>query len=538
MAPRLTLPALAAALLAAVVLYLCLFSHLGALGLVGPDEPRYAWVARAMVEERDWVTPHLYGKPWFEKPPLYYWAAAAAFRAFGVNEFAARSPSALAALLTALVLTWAALRHYGTTTAWATLLIFTTSVGVLGFARAASTDMVFAATLAFGMIAALDAVQIPRTEENSRSRLLSLILFGAWLGAATLAKGPAAIVIAGGSAGLWAVATRRWRDAFRLLHFAAVVSFCIVALPWYVLCALRNPGFTRAFLFLHNVERYLTPAFRHVQPWWFFGPVLVLGLLPWTALLAGTARHGWKQFRESGWQNSPGFFLACWAVFPVLFFSFSQSKLPGYVLPSIPPLVLLLGRSAVRSAGEDERFAGWLLAAVGGSWVALALSANYWLKRLPAEWVSENYARIIYCVSMTAATGAVIALCALLKKPWTALVLSAALTAGLIEVANRQFLPGLDPYLSARQAGQHFARLQERQAGLAVFRLPRSWHFSLNFYLEQELPEWTAANARDTLVYTNEAGVMELTRLGRKIQVVDRPSPGIVLALVGCPECR
>src|ERR1043166_770403 len=93
-------------------LYVCYFSHLGAIGFVGPDEPRYAWIARAMVETGDWVTPRLYGKPWFEKPTLYYWAAAASFRLFGESEAAARLPCALSALLATLALAWLAARAY------------------------------------------------------------------------------------------------------------------------------------------------------------------------------------------------------------------------------------------------------------------------------------------------------------------------------------------------------------------------------------------------------------------------------------------
>src|SRR5271165_295820 len=101
----------------------CLFSGLGALGLVGPDEPRYMSIARAMLQSGDWVTPRLHGQPWFEKPVMYYWAAAAAFRVFGVDEFAARLPAALAALLATAAMTWAALRSYGLDAAWLTLLM-------------------------------------------------------------------------------------------------------------------------------------------------------------------------------------------------------------------------------------------------------------------------------------------------------------------------------------------------------------------------------------------------------------------------------
>ena len=117
--------------------------------MIGPDEPRYASIARAMAETGDWVTPRLDGQPWFEKPVLYYWGAAAAFRLFGVNDFSARLPSAIFATLAALALAWLARKIYGSGTAWAVLLIFPTCVGVFAFARAGTTDMPFSASLAF-----------------------------------------------------------------------------------------------------------------------------------------------------------------------------------------------------------------------------------------------------------------------------------------------------------------------------------------------------------------------------------------------------
>ncbi len=139
-----------------VVLYVCLFSGLGALGLIGPDEPRYAAIARAMPETHDWVTPRLWGAPWFEKPVLYYWAAGIAMRIFGAGEFAARLPSAMAALLAVLAVAWTALRSYGIGAAWYTLLMLPTSVAMIGFARAATPDMVFAGLLTAAMAVASD----------------------------------------------------------------------------------------------------------------------------------------------------------------------------------------------------------------------------------------------------------------------------------------------------------------------------------------------------------------------------------------------
>src|SRR5260370_967610 len=142
------------AILIVATLYVCYFSHLGAIGFVGPDEPRYAWIARDMAETGDWVTPRLYGKPWFEKPVLYYWGAAICFKLFDVSEAAARLPSAIAALLATLVLAWLALRLYGAETARWLVLLLPTTAGMIGFPHAAATDMRFSGMLTIAMVCA------------------------------------------------------------------------------------------------------------------------------------------------------------------------------------------------------------------------------------------------------------------------------------------------------------------------------------------------------------------------------------------------
>jgi 4-amino-4-deoxy-L-arabinose transferase-like glycosyltransferase len=222
-------------------LYVCYFSHLGAIGFVGPDEPRYAWIARAMAETGDWITPRLYGKPWFEKPPLYYWGAAVSFKLFGESEAAARLPSALAALLGTLALAWLAWRVYSAETARWLLLLLPTTVGMIGFSHAAATDMPFSGTLTCAMVAAavlLGVIPFPNQDSaltaevelnlfrspalTNRTTLVAAALFGFFLGRAVLAKGPAAIILCGGAVFFWALATRRWRDTLRLLHPAGI----------------------------------------------------------------------------------------------------------------------------------------------------------------------------------------------------------------------------------------------------------------------------------------------------------------------------
>src|ERR1700758_1743990 len=196
-------------------LSICYFSHLGALGFVGPDEPRYAWIARDMAETGDWVTPRLYGRPWFEKPPLFYWGAALSFKTFGVSETAARLPSAICALLATLALAWLALRLYGAETARWLLLLLPTTVGMIGFSHAAATDMPLSATLTIAMVFTAKLLRLLPPPASISSTSLITILLGFFLGLGALAKGPAALVLPGGAVLLWAIFTKRWRDAFR-----------------------------------------------------------------------------------------------------------------------------------------------------------------------------------------------------------------------------------------------------------------------------------------------------------------------------------
>src|SRR6202041_2548889 len=372
--------------ISAAAIVTSLFGNLGAIGLVGPDEPRYAWIARAMAETGDWVTPRLWGVPWFEKPVLYYWAAAIGFWMHLPAEWAARLPSAIAALAAAKAIAWFARRHYGAdedSIASTTLLapvVFATSVAVIGFARAATPDMLFSAAITLAMVCAAGVLRRAGTlripdgapSEIQKHNLLVLLLWGAFLGTGVLAKGPAAVILAGGAVATWALATSQWRAALRLGHPLAIASFCIVALPWYLLCARRNPDFIHVFIFQHNFERYLTPLFQHQQPFWFFAPITTLALLPWSALLLAAAQEALRLWREKSWKNSPGVFVACWAVFPVVFFSFSQSKLPSYILPAVPALALIAAISASRAFQRSRTNAIILSTGIGLVWIVLA----------------------------------------------------------------------------------------------------------------------------------------------------------------------
>jgi len=508
----------------ALVLLVCLFGNLGAMGLVGPDEPRYAWIARAMAETGDWITPRLYGQPWFEKPILYYWAAAAGFRLHLSPEWAARLPSALAALAAALAIGWLAREHYDGDAASLSSpnllasLIFCTSVAAIGFSRAATPDMLFSASLVLAMASAAHAFQragafhgaANRDGETPIADLLPIALFGAFLGFGVLAKGPAAIILAGGAIGLWALVTKRWRVALRIAHPLAIAVFCVVTLPWYVLCAIRNPDFIRIFIFQHNFERYLTPMFQHRQPFWFFLPITLLALLPWTAFLWPVFQDALRVCREKSQVRSPGFFFGCWAVFPVLFFSFSQSKLPSYILPAIPPLALLCAISALRALPHSSIRRRALLACVGVSWLLIGLTAVHSIGGINSGLRGLSYffggAAVVFGLLLIAAS--------FYRSGQLVIPLCILFVAAGLEIANLRLLPALDRFYSARPHAE-FMRNDLRPDRIFTYQLPRSWDYGLAFYFRRQLPEWSPRDPDAALVLTTPGGLREIKKLDR-----------------------
>lgn len=493
--------------LIAATLYFCYFHNLGAIGLVGPDEPRYAWIARDMQETGDWVTPRLYGKPWFEKPPLYYWGAALSFKLFGVSETTARLPSAISALLATLALAWLALRLYGAQTARWLLLLLPTTVGMIGFSHAAATDMPFAAMLTIAMVFATKLLNlVPPPAQHSKSSTASpgslrsftsftSFLFGLFLGLATLAKGPAAIILSGGAVLLWALFTKRWRDAFRCLNPIAVASFCLTALPWYILCARRNPDFFRIFIVEHNFNRFLTPQFQHVQPFWYYAGILLLAFLPWTLLLVYAAIYCSLNLKRNRTISPAPLLLLCWSLFVVIFFSISKSKLPGYILPGVPTMGLLMARSL--SDAKRQTFLRWLLIGIGA--IILA-GATLIVGFLPVT--GDHLA--LHTVHLGAWAAGSMALASVLLGSALAQGRDTTTTSPLCVLpilALLIFFPRLQSsFLSHDLSGKTLAaEIMSTQlaSDLYVGPISRGQYFSLNFYLHRELKEWAKSSPKE-----------------------------------------
>jgi 4-amino-4-deoxy-L-arabinose transferase-like glycosyltransferase len=528
----------------------CLFGQLGAIGLTGPDEPRYAWIARAMAQTGDWITPRLYGQPWFEKPILYYWTAAIGFKLHLSAEWSARLPSALAGLAAAIAIGWLAVKHYRgnanslESPSLLAPLIFASSVAGIGLARAATPDMLFSAsiTLAMAAIATVyrhsgalrSATGSPTETTPSRGPdYVALALFGAFLGLGVLAKGPAAVILAGGAIALWALVTKQWRAAFRAFHPLAIAAFCVVALPWYILCAIRNPDFLHVFIWQHNFERYLTPMFHHPQPFWFFGPITLLALVPWTILLWPAAREGLRIWRQKSWTHSPGLFFACWAIFPVIFFSFSDSKLPSYILPAIPPLALICAVAGIRAFRESRAIALSMASGIGITWIGLAIGTWVWARKVPWNAVLTGYSPHALAVCAWIAVGTAILFALILaffvfgKRTGMVMGLCALAVVVSLEIANTRILPAIDPLYSARYHAQ-FMSHDLHPDRIFTLDLARSWNYGLAFYFQRQLPDWQSADPGPALVLTNPAGLKRITQLGRFHGALDEPDKGIL----------
>ena len=476
-----------------------------------------------MAERGDWVTPRLYGKPWFEKPPLYYWMAGASFKLFGVSEVAARLPSAICALLATLALAWLAWRAYGAETARWLLLLLPTSIGMIGFSHAAATDMPFSAMLTIAMVGAAVVLGFTQNENTPilpRTPWFALLLFGFFLGLAALAKGPAAIVLSVGGVFFWALFTKRWRDAFRLLHPVAIASFCAAALPWYILCARRNPDFLRVFIIEHNFKRYLTPEFQHIQPSWYYMPVLLVALLPWSLPFAGMIVRKWFGPRDKEEQDQLQILFWSGAIFCFLFFSISKSKLPGYILPAILLLGFILSREFFLFASSRRKLFRWFLYGSFALLFSAALLIGSVLKQ--PTLVKQTYADALSSAIATICLPLVLVAFSVKEKSGpdeskrTQIICSLFYCAVLVlaSFALRLFDPAVSSrYLTERITGTPaIARNQIR-----VYHLQRSQWYQLNFYFHDELKEFDPTDKNTKGIITSFAGASELVRSGVRL---------------------
>lgn len=314
---------------------LVLLTSLGGRGLNEPDEGRYAEIGREMAAGGSWLMPHLNGIPHLQKPPMVYWATALSLKAFGINEFAARLPSALAALGTLLLTWWIGRALFGESIALLAALLMLSSLEFFVAARLLTPDMLmtFWITLSIGCL-------VQHVQKGGRGAWAWGFFIAAGLGFMT--KGPMAFVVPISAAIVWQQASRRRGNPFRLPWLLGMALALAIALSWFVAVSVVRPELIRYFAGYELIERFATSTHGRHKPAWFFLWVLPAGIFPWTLILIAllwTIVGDWRQ--RSQW-DSTYWLLAGWIVPPLVVLSASGSKLPTYILPLFPALVLAL----------------------------------------------------------------------------------------------------------------------------------------------------------------------------------------------------
>lgn len=455
-------------LLAAPIVFLLFFYGLTNAGLLGPDEPRYAAIGREMAISGDWITPRLWGEAWFEKPPLLYWMTALGFKADLDDDLAPRLPVALLSAAFILLFFHQVRREFGESAALYGTGILATSAGWLGYSHVAVMDVPLATTFAAAVLLSLRWVR-----SGGRRGLL---LAGVLLGLAVLAKGLVPLVLIAPL--LW-IAGRRWPDLF-ILAGAAIA----VALPWYLLCYLHNGSvFVDEFIWKHHFSRFSSPELQHVQPWWYYIPVLPGLLFPWTPMLA-LLPHRTSDNRRK--------LLLLIAAFGFVFFSAATNKLPGYLLPLLPVIAALAGVRLAEIANPR-----WVIIASG----ALVLLLPFIAGTLPQALAGGlSSAPIVFAVpiSIVPLAGSLALTAVLLRRNKRTYAVASVVLAATLGVAylKTQMFPVLDEVVSARP---QWRRISADSAQYCAGDLHRNHRYGLNYYARKPFPSCEEQPSRKRL---------------------------------------
>ncbi len=324
-------------LLAVVLIW---FGNLEYRKLIRPDEGRYAEIPREMVVSGDWTTPRLNELKYFEKPPLQYWATAVAYEVFGEHQWTSRIWAALTGFAGILLAWFTGARLFGREAGIYAALLLGSSMLYAMMSHINTLDMGVTFFISLGLFSLL----LAQKEDQVAVRRNWMLLAWAGLALAVLSKGLMGLVLPGAALFLYSVFNRDITVWKRMHWFSGLLLFSLIAVPWFVLVIKANPEFFQRFFIYEHFERFTTKVHGRFQPWYYFVPILLLGMMPWTMLMFDTLLRSWRGSVRKVKVFSPERFLLVWAVFVYLFFSVSDSKLPSYLLPIFPALALLMGK--------------------------------------------------------------------------------------------------------------------------------------------------------------------------------------------------
>jgi 4-amino-4-deoxy-L-arabinose transferase-like glycosyltransferase len=473
------------------------FYGIGAFGLIGADEPRYAQVAREMLNRRDWITPALSGHPWLEKPPLYYWQAMFTYSILGVSDITARIPSALDATLLVIAV-YVFFRKFRRGVEVDAALITASCAGMIGYARAASMDMPLAAAFTVAMLAWW-------AWRESEKRIY-LAAFYVCLALGMLAKGPVAPFLAMIILLIFAAACKQWRAVLKTLWFPGILLFCVIALPWYIAVQTQNPQFFREFILEHNLARFSTGLYHHPEPFWYYFPVTVLALVPWVVFVAAAGvesfRVWWAERRTQ--RNEPDMelqfriFACCWLAVPVVFFSISQSKLPGYILPAIPAGAVLLADYLLQHVEHEQplsRGLTMLHALVASAPIVPAMLIGYIVMKHKLPGGRPLFFAL--AVALVVCIGIALTLFSRLRLRmlrFVTLIPVVLAVAAVLKIGTA----AIDEKLSARPLAIALAGVETHQLPLAVCGTSREVEYGLAFYRNQTIARYESGEVPST----------------------------------------
>ena len=334
-------------LLIALIYGLVWFGTLNYRHLIPSDEGRYAQMAQEMLMTGDWITPRYNGYKYFEKPPLQIWATAIAFHAFGAGEWQARLWTALTGFLTILVVGLTAMRIFNARAGWLSALVLASSPMWIISGHFNSLDMALSAFL----VSALCSLLLAQTSTSKTVCRNWMWICWSMMALATLSKGvigaaiPAMVFIA------YTLSAWDWKIWSRLHLLSGSILFLLITSPWFILVAQRNPEFLEFFFIHEHLQRFTDDAHSRTGPIYYFAPLLLIGILPWIFQIPQAFIRAWTE-RQHAFSSS--WLLACWSIVIFVFFSISQSKLPGYIIPIFPALAILIGAHLDRILGNSN----------------------------------------------------------------------------------------------------------------------------------------------------------------------------------------
>ncbi|WP_151446508.1 glycosyltransferase family 39 protein [Lacisediminimonas profundi] len=451
---------------------------LGARTLVPTDEGRYAEMAREMLATNDWITPRLNGIKYFEKPPLQNWMNALTFAAFGLGEWQARLWTGLCGLLGIGLVAYTGRRIFDARTGFYAGVILASSFFWAALSHVNTLDMGLAGMMTISLCALLLA---QREDADRRARRNWMLVCWAGMALAVLSKGLIGIVLPGGVLVAYTLVQRDFGLWTRLHLGAGLLVFFAITTPWFVLVSLQNPEFPHFFFIHEHLQRFTSKVHNRAGPWYYFIPILALGILPWLGVIFQGLLHGWRQQPEG--RFNPNRMLLLWAVVIFAFFSVSGSKLPSYIIPIFPALALLIGGYLNRAGTRPVMAAAGLvllLCAVGLAFVPriALMGSEEWEKPL-----YQGYAWWVAAGAIIGLLGSIYSL--LLARRRNDYAMVALAVAGYL--AGQVIMLGHEP-LGRYAAGiAHVPALQAELAPDTTLYSVGRYEQALPFYLQRTL---------------------------------------------------